>query len=62
MVRDVYDEIQEFHVLELRIKTNPYVPRSFLAQSSNEKAGLNRDSNLQKNFKENTHSFPLGKI
>jgi len=29
----IYDEIQEFHVLELRIKTNVYVPCSFLAQS-----------------------------
>lgn len=61
-MRDVYDETQEFHVLELWIKTNVYIPRSFSAQRSTEKAGLSGDLNLQKNCKENTHSFPFDEI
>ena len=40
------DEIQEFHVLELRIETNVYVPgSSFVLLSSSEKVGLNGNSN-----------------
>ena len=36
----IYDEIPEFHVLELRMELNVYVPRSFFLRylSSSEKA------------------------
>lgn len=27
----IYDEIHEFHILELRIEMSVYVPRTFLA-------------------------------